>query len=71
MAEKQPDQQTLSRGLKDRHVQLIALVVRWYGAVLGFREIHSRCWSFHSASISDYGDHVLLVDAGAGRTLAG
>ncbi|MCF0118486.1 MAG: amino acid permease [Limosilactobacillus mucosae] len=25
MAEKQPDQQTLSRGLKDRHVQLIAL----------------------------------------------
>ena len=25
MAEKQPDQQTLSRGLKERHVQLIAL----------------------------------------------
>ena len=28
MAEKQPGQQALSRGLKDRHVQLIALVVR-------------------------------------------
>ena len=57
----QTDQpQELSRGLKSRHVQLIAL-----GGTIGTGQVDPFGRPGDSLSLHYYGNHVLLVDAGA------